>query len=82
MSNFSAILWREQVTFDEQKTVYAVDHGFEPWSDKTKDYEISISCFSSKHTALKRKSKDWSTRNQNNVSQNLPTDCCFSEQAL
>jgi hypothetical protein len=27
----------------------AVDRGFVPRSDKTKDYEISICCFSAKH---------------------------------
>ena len=35
---------------------------------ETKDYAIGICCFSDKHAALKRKSKDWSARNQNNVS--------------
>jgi hypothetical protein len=44
------------------------DRGFEPRSGQTKDYEICICCFSAKHTALRRKSKDWSARNQNNVS--------------
>jgi hypothetical protein len=33
----------------------AVDRGFEPRSDQTKDYNIGICCFSAKHTALKRK---------------------------
>ena len=31
-------------------------------------YTIGISCFSAKHTALRSKSKDWLTQNQNNVS--------------
>jgi len=35
---------------------------------QTKDYEIGICFFSTKHTALRRKSKDWLTRNQDNVS--------------
>jgi hypothetical protein len=30
----------------------AVDHGFEPWSVQTKDYEIDICCFSAKHAAF------------------------------
>ena len=47
----------------------AVDRGFEPRSGQTKDYKIGISCFSAKHAALKRKSKDWLARNQNNVSE-------------
>jgi len=46
-----------------------VDRGFEPWSGQTKDYKIGICCFSAKHAALRRKSKDWLARNQNNVSE-------------
>ena len=42
----------------------AVDRGFEPRSDQTKDYKIGICCFSGKHAALRRKSK-----NQDNVSE-------------
>jgi hypothetical protein len=45
-----------------------VDLGFEPRSGQTKDYKIGICCFSTKHAALRRKSKDWLARNQNNVS--------------
>ena len=45
-----------------------VDHGFKPWSGQTKDYQIGICCFSAKHAALRRKSKDWTARNQDNVS--------------
>ena len=47
----------------------AVDRGFEPRSGHTKDYKIGICCFSVKHAALRRKSKDWLARNQNNVSE-------------
>jgi hypothetical protein len=47
----------------------AVDRGFEPRSGQTKDYKIDICCFSAKHTALRRKSKDWLAQNQNNVSE-------------
>ena len=46
-----------------------VDRGFEPRSDQTKDYKIGFCCFSVKHAALRRKSKDWLARNQNNVSE-------------
>jgi hypothetical protein len=60
----------------------AVDRGFEPRSGQTKDYEIGICCFSAKHAALRRKSKDWLARNQDNVSQFLSVDCCFSGLAL
>ena len=48
-------------------TSRAVDHGFEPWSGQTKDYEIGIFCFSAKYAALSRKSKDWLALNQYNV---------------
>jgi hypothetical protein len=47
----------------------AINCGFEPRSGQTKDYEIGICCFSAKHTALRRKSKDWLARNQNIVSE-------------
>ena len=36
-----------------------VNRGFEPRSGQTQKYEIGICCFSTKHTALRRKSKDW-----------------------
>jgi hypothetical protein len=44
----------------------AVDRVFEPRSGQTKDYKIGICCISAKHAALRRKSKDWLARNQNN----------------
>jgi hypothetical protein len=47
----------------------AVDCGFEPRSGQPKDFKIGICCFSAKHAALRRKSKDWLSRNQNNVSE-------------
>ena len=47
----------------------AVDRGFELRSGQTKDYEIGICCFPAKQAVLKRKSKDWLARNQNNVSE-------------
>jgi hypothetical protein len=36
----------------------AVDRGFETRSGQTNDYKIVICCFSAKHAALRRKSKD------------------------
>jgi hypothetical protein len=60
-------------------TSNAVDRGFEPRSGQTKDYEIGICCFSDKYAALRRKSKDWLSRNQDNVPE---WDCCFIELAL
>ena len=47
----------------------AVDREFEPKSGQTKDYLIGISCFTAKHAAIRRKSKDWLARNPHNVSQ-------------
>jgi hypothetical protein len=44
-----------------------VDRGFEPRSGQTKYYKIDMFCFSAKHEVLTRKSKDWLTRNQDNV---------------
>jgi hypothetical protein len=46
-----------------------VDRGFKPWSGQTKDYKVGMCCFSTKHAALRSKSKDWLARNQNNVSE-------------
>ena len=50
-------------------TSSAVDRWFDPGSGQTKDYKIGICCFSTKQAALRRKSKDWLARNQNNVSE-------------
>jgi hypothetical protein len=47
----------------------AVDRRFVPQSDQPKDYAIGICCFSAKHTALRRKSKYWLARTQDNVSE-------------
>jgi hypothetical protein len=37
--------------------------------DQAKDYKIGICCFAAKHVALRGKSKDWLSRNQDNVSE-------------
>jgi hypothetical protein len=47
----------------------AVDRGLESRSGQTKNYKIGICCFSDKHAALRRKSKDWLVRNPKNVSE-------------
>ena len=47
----------------------AIDRGFDPRSGQTNDYKIGICCFSAKQAALRRKSKDWLARNQDNVSE-------------
>ena len=44
-----------------------VNRVFEPQSGQTKDYETGICCFSAKHAALRRKSKEWLALNLNNV---------------
>ena len=49
--------------------VVLLDRGFDPRSGQTKDYKIGICCFSTKHPTLRRKTKDWLARNQNNVSE-------------
>jgi hypothetical protein len=38
--------------------------GFEPRSGQTKDCKIGMCCFTAKHAALRRTSKDWLARNQ------------------
>jgi hypothetical protein len=50
-------------------TSSAVYRGFKSRSGQTKDYEIGICCFSAKHAAVRRKSKDRLARNQDNVSE-------------
>ena len=47
----------------------AIDCGFEPQSGQIKEYEIGMCCFSAKHTALRRKSKNSLDRNRDNVSE-------------
>ena len=62
-----------------------VDSGFEPLLGQTKDYKIGSYCFSAKHIALMRKSKDWFAPNRIMCPSGttcLPVDCCFSELAL
>jgi len=55
-----------------------VDHRLLPLSGQTKDYEIGICCFSAKHAALRRKSKDWLPQNQDNVSEWSSMSTCGS----
>jgi hypothetical protein len=50
-------------------TSSVVYSGFEPRSGQTTDYKTGICRFSAKHAALRRKSKDWLTRNQDNMSE-------------
>ena len=47
----------------------AVDLEFQSRSGQIKDYKISICCFSAKHAALSRKSKNWLSGNRDNVSE-------------
>ena len=58
----------------------AIECEFEPRSDQSKDYKISVCCLSVKHTALRKKSKDWLVQNQDKMSKEttcLPADCYF-----
>jgi hypothetical protein len=41
----------------------------ESQSGQVKNYTIGTVCFSAKHAAIRRKRKDWLTRNQDNVSE-------------
>jgi hypothetical protein len=50
--------------------------GFKHQSGQTKDYKIGICCFFAKHTALRRKSKDWLARNQDNVLEWIEMSIC------
>ena len=45
----------------------AVDRGFESRSGQTKDYQLVFVAYNAKNTELRRKSKDWLARNQDNV---------------
>ena len=45
-----------------------LDRGFKCQSGQSKDYKIGICCFSTKHPALRSKSKYWLGENQDNVS--------------
>ena len=57
--------------FFKQTTIFFLQE-FEPQSSKIKDYKIGICCFSAKHAALRRKSKDWLARNHVGLVQNRP----------
>ena len=48
-----------------------IDCGYELRSCQTKEYKIGICCFSAKNAALRRRSKDWLARNQNNVERHI-----------
>jgi hypothetical protein len=63
----------------------AVGRGFEPQSGQTKDNKIGICCFSTQHTSLRRKSKNWFVQIRIMCSSRaicLSADCCFSKLAL
>jgi hypothetical protein len=46
----------------------AVDRGFKSRLSQIKDYKIGICSFSTKHAALRKKSKDWMAQNGDNIS--------------
>jgi hypothetical protein len=54
---------------------------------ESKGYEVSICCFSTKHSALRSKNRDWLIWNQDIVSEYgdmtcIPIDSCYCELAL
>ena len=51
------------------KTYIYIEHAFFSFHDQIKDYQIGICCFFTTHAALRRASKDWLARNQDNVSE-------------
>jgi hypothetical protein len=63
------ILLKEVLNTKNQNQSSVLDRGLEPRSGQTKGYKIDICCFSAKHAALRRKSKDWFARNPDNVSE-------------
>ena len=44
-----------------------IEHGSDSRSGQTKDYGIGICCFFAKHEAIRRKNKDWLSRNLDNM---------------
>ena len=56
-------------------TSSGIDHRFESYSGQTKDYEIDICCFPTKHAELMSLSKDWLAQTPNGVTY-LPTGYC------
>jgi len=71
-----------------------VDRGLESRLGQTKDYKISICCFSAKHAKLRCKSKYWLARKHDNMSQwsnmstsglvtdGIPTDMSLSYKKM
>lgn len=55
-------------TIDRGLNLGQVRSWFEPWSGQVEGHKMGISCFFSKYTALRRKSKDGLSQNQNKLS--------------
>ena len=56
-------------------TSNVVDHGFDHWSDQTKNHKFGICCFSAEHAALWSKNKDLvGTESVECVQSDLPVD--------
>ena len=66
---FFILLWYNNNSFHWLACSPQVDRGSYHLLGQTKAYKIGICHFSAKHAALRRKSKDWLARNQNNVSE-------------
>ena len=71
--NIITIIWTVQVFIGgvmiSVLATIVVDRGFEPRPNKAESYKTGICCFFTNHAVLKRKSKCFLTRNQNNVSE-------------
>ena len=72
---YNIFFYKIQTNSINMLTSSSVDPGFKPRSGQPKNYDIGVCCFSAKHATLRRKSKDWLARNENNVSEwsDMPT---------
>ena len=69
LSDMISIFFHPHLWCNSQRACleYVIDRAFEPRSGQTKDYTICICCFSAKHTAFRRKAKDWLAQNRDKV---------------
>ena len=80
ITEFSKLIYRIGCAMVSVLASSEVDRRFESRSGQTKDYKIGICCFSAKHAALRRKSKDWLLGIRITCPSGatcLPADCCF-----
>jgi len=68
---WSSLIWYAILFGGVIVSVYTsnvIERGYEPRSGRTKDYNVNMCCFPTKHVALRSKIKDWLALNQNIVS--------------